>query len=79
MELVRTAHTLWNNYESVAHLIDPNFEYVNPPYAVEPGVLHGRDTLDEVREQMKEVFPDYHFEAERFLDVGEHVVIIGVV
>jgi ketosteroid isomerase-like protein len=78
VELVRAIYTLWNNDESVAHLLDPDFEYVNPPYAVEPGIRRGRTELDKVREQMLEIYPDYRFEAERFVDAGEHVVIIGV-
>jgi ketosteroid isomerase-like protein len=78
VELVRVIFTMFNNGDSVAHLLDPDFEYVNPPYAVEPGVRRGRTELDKVREQMREIYPDFHFEAERFLDAGEDVVIVGV-
>jgi ketosteroid isomerase-like protein len=74
VELVRSIYTLWNNKESARDLIDPDLEYVNPPYAVEPGVRHGRAPLGEIRE----VYPDFRVEPERFLDAGEHVVVIGV-
>jgi ketosteroid isomerase-like protein len=47
---------------------------VNPPYAVEPGVGHGRTRLGRIRE----VYPDFRVEPERFVDAGEHVVVIGM-
>jgi hypothetical protein len=75
VELVRAIHTSWNNDESVAHLLDPDFEYVNPPYAVEAGVRRGRTELDKVRERMLEVYPDYRFEAERFVDAAGGAVV----
>jgi ketosteroid isomerase-like protein len=78
VELVRAIYTMWNHDEPVAHLLDPDFEYVNPPYAVEPCVRRGRIALDKVRVQMLEIYPDYRFEAERFVDAGDDVVIIGV-
>jgi ketosteroid isomerase-like protein len=78
VELVRAIYTMFNNDESVAHLLDPGFEYVNPPYAVEPGVRRGQTEFDNVRKLMNEVYPDFRFEAKRFVDAGEDVVIIGV-
>jgi ketosteroid isomerase-like protein len=74
VELVRSIYALWSNDESARHLIDPEVEYVNPPYAVEPGVRHGRTSLGKIRE----VYPDFRVEPERFVDAGEHVVVIGV-
>jgi ketosteroid isomerase-like protein len=75
VELVRSIYTLWSKDEPAGHLIDPDLEYVNPPYAVEPGVRHGRTTLAKIRD----VYPDFRVEPERFVDAGEHVVVIGVV
>jgi uncharacterized protein len=74
VELVRTIYRLWSGNASASHLIDPKLEYVNPPYAVESGTRHGRGTLAKVRE----VYPDFHVEPERFVDAGENVVVIGV-
>jgi len=74
VELVQSIYTLWNRYESARHLIDADIEYVNPPYAVEAGVRHGRSTLGKIRE----VYPDFRVEPEQFLDAGEDVVVIGV-
>jgi ketosteroid isomerase-like protein len=77
VELVRAIYSLWDNEESADHLIDPDIEFVNPPYAVEPGVRRGRTTFNKIREEMKEMWRDWRFEPERFVDAGEHVVVIG--
>jgi uncharacterized protein len=74
VELVRAIYALWSKDQSARHLIDPELEYVNPSYAVESGIRHSRRTLGKVRE----VYPDFRVEPERFVDAGEHVVVIGV-
>jgi uncharacterized protein len=74
VEVVREIYALWSRGESARHLIDPKLEYVNPSYAVESGVQHSRSTLGKVRE----VYPDFRVEPERFVDAGENVVVIGV-
>ncbi len=74
VELVREIYDLWSRDESARHLIDPQLEYVNPSYAVESGTQHSRSTLGKVRD----VYPDFRVEPERFLDAGENVVVIGV-
>jgi ketosteroid isomerase-like protein len=66
VELVREIYALWSRGDSASHLIDPKLEYVNPSYAVESGVQHSRRTLGKVRE----VYPDFRVEPERFLDAG---------
>jgi ketosteroid isomerase-like protein len=74
VEIVRAIYTRWSKDESARHLIDPDVEYVNPPYAVESGVRHGRTALGKIRD----VYPDFRVEPERFIDAGEDVVVIGV-
>jgi ketosteroid isomerase-like protein len=56
-------------------LIDTELEYVNPPYAVEPGIRRGPGPFGKLRE----VYPDLRVEPERFVDAGEHVVVIATV
>jgi hypothetical protein len=73
VQLVRTIYDLWSRGETARHLIDPAVEYVNPPYAVEAGTRRGRAVLGKVRE----VYPDFRVEPERFIDAGEDVVVIG--
>lgn len=74
VQLVRSIYELWSKNESASHLIDPELEYVNPSYAVESGTRHGRGTLRKIRE----VYPDFHVEPERFVDGGEDVAVIGI-
>ncbi len=74
VELVRRIYELWNTNGSARDLIDPQLEYVNPPYAVESGTRHSRDTLQKIRD----VYPDFRVVPERFVDVGEEVVVIGI-
>ncbi len=54
--------------------LDGELEYVNPSYAVESGTRYGRSTLGKIRE----VYPDFVVEPERFVDAGEDVVVIGI-
>ena len=73
MALVRSIYRLWGEKGSARHLIAPDLEYVNPPYAVESGTRRSRSMLAKVRE----VYPDFRLEPERFVDAGEDVVVIG--
>jgi ketosteroid isomerase-like protein len=74
VELVRSIYSLWSTNESARHLIDPDLEYVNPSYAVESGIRRSRGTLGNIRD----VYPDFRVEPERFVDAGEDVVVIGI-
>ena len=74
VELVRAIYDRWAAGASNADLIAPDLEYVNPPYAVESGTVRDRSALGRVRE----VYPDFRMEPERFIDVGDDVVVIGV-
>jgi ketosteroid isomerase-like protein len=74
VELIRSIYELWGRGERAGHLIDPALEYVNPAYAIEAGTATGRDMLGRVRD----VYPDFRVEPERFVDAGDRVVVIGV-
>ncbi len=70
--LVRAIYELWERNEPAGQLIDADLEYVNPPDAVETGVRRGRRALASIRE----VYPDFHVRAERFVDAGDDVVVL---
>jgi ketosteroid isomerase-like protein len=74
VEIIRSIYRLWAEKASARHLIDPQLEYVNPTYALESGTRHDRRALASIRD----VYPDFRVEPERFLDAGEDVVVIGV-
>ena len=74
VDVVRAIHEGWVEGVSTNHLIAPDLEYVNPPYAVEPGTVKGRGTLFKVRD----VYANFRLDPERFIDVGDNVVVIGM-
>jgi ketosteroid isomerase-like protein len=72
--LVRDIYDRWACGDSARDLIADDLEYVNPAYAVESGTTMGRRALGKVRE----VYPDFRVEPERFVDAGDDVVVIGI-
>jgi ketosteroid isomerase-like protein len=74
VEIVRTIYRLWGEDRSAGDLIDRELEYVNPPYAIESGTINSRRALGRIRE----VYPDFRVEPERFVEAGDDVVVIGV-
>lgn len=72
--LVRAIYELRGRGERAGQLIDAELEYVNPQYAIEAGTSEGRRTLARIRD----VYPDFRVEPERFMEAGESVVVIGV-
>jgi ketosteroid isomerase-like protein len=73
VDVVKAIYRAWADGASVTHLVAPDLEYVNPPYAVEAGTHRDRRALDGV----KDVYPDFHVEPERFIEVGDDVVVVG--
>jgi uncharacterized protein len=73
VEIVRAIYDAWTANLSAKDLIADDLEYVNPPYAVESGTRRGRRALARVRD----VYPDFRVEPERFIDAGDDVVVIG--
>jgi ketosteroid isomerase-like protein len=73
VDLVHTIYELGARNESPGRPSSADLEYVNPPYAVESGVRHGRDALARVRD----VYPEFRVRAERFIDAAEDVVVPG--
>jgi ketosteroid isomerase-like protein len=73
VELVRRIHERWDREHSVQGLVADDLEYVNPSYAVEPGIRIGRDWFGAVLE----TYPDFLFHIERYIDAGDEVVVLG--
>jgi ketosteroid isomerase-like protein len=74
VEIVRSIYRRWSENQSARELIDPGLEYVNPSYAVESGTVRSRSALGRIRE----VYPDFQVEPERFVGAGENVVVVGL-
>jgi ketosteroid isomerase-like protein len=71
VSVVRAIYERWNGNESTSDLVAEDLEYINPPYAIETGVRRGRHSLRLVRE----AYPEFHLEPERFIDAGEEIVV----
>ena len=72
MELVRRIYDAWNREESARDFIAEDVEYVNPSYAVEPGIRRGRSAFRAVRD----TYEDYMLKVERLVDAGEGRVVV---
>jgi ketosteroid isomerase-like protein len=70
--LVRRIYEAWDREESARDFIAPDVEYVNPSYAVEPGVRRGRASFRVVRE----TYEDLRIAIERFIDAGGDDVLV---
>jgi ketosteroid isomerase-like protein len=73
VELIRSVYDAWDKNESARAFLAEDIEYVNPSYAVEPGVRRGRRSLAAVRD----TYEDFRVHADRFLDAGDEVVVLA--
>jgi ketosteroid isomerase-like protein len=72
VDLVRRIYDAWDREQSARDFISPDVEYVNPSYAVEPGVRRGRASFRVVRE----TYEDFRIAIERFVDAGGDEVLV---
>jgi ketosteroid isomerase-like protein len=72
VELVRRIYDAWDREESAREFIADDVEYVNPPYAVEPGTRRGRKSFAVVRK----TYEDFKLDVERFIDGDGHQVVV---
>jgi ketosteroid isomerase-like protein len=73
VELVRRIYDAWERNESARDFLAEDVEYVNPDYAVEPGIRRGRASFRIVRE----TYEDFKIRIDRFIDAGEDVVVLA--
>ena len=60
--------------EELLKLATPDIEYVNPPYAVEPGVRHGLVAVAQAMRRFAEVWDTSRHELRELYDCGDAVV-----
>jgi ketosteroid isomerase-like protein len=70
--LVRQLYEAWLRGASAREWIDPDLEYVNPPNAVEPGTVRGRETLG----RWREAYEEFRIEPERIESAGDEEVVV---
>ena len=60
--------------DELLKLATPDVEYVNPPYAVEPGVRHGVVAVAQAMRRFAEVWEESRHELRELYDYGDVVV-----
>src|ERR1700731_1435481 len=81
VEIVRRLYEAWqrDGYGVVPELMDPDIEFVNPVYAVEPGTRHGYDGFAAAARSLSSVYSDFRASAAEFYDVGDRVAVTATV
>jgi ketosteroid isomerase-like protein len=77
VELVKRLYDAWekDGFGVVPALMDPDIEYVNPPYAVEPGTRRGYDGFAIAAEAIRAVYPTRRFEPLAFYAARDRVAV----
>ena len=76
IRVVERLYELWNEGASMAPLLHPEFEWTQAPDAVEPGTLRGVEAAGAAVAKIRETFPEFHIEPERYVEHGDHVVVV---
>jgi ketosteroid isomerase-like protein len=63
--------------ELIAQACDPEIEWVEDPQRADGKVYRGHAGVQQSFEQWLEHFEEYGYKAERFIDCGEDVLVIG--
>ena len=72
VELVKRIYDAWGSERSARDFISDDVEYVNPSYAVEPGIRRGRAAFRAVRE----TYEDFMLRVDEFVDAGDGRVVV---
>ncbi|MGH2980308.1 MAG: nuclear transport factor 2 family protein [Solirubrobacterales bacterium] len=64
--------------DAVAAEAHPEIEFVNPPYAIEPGTRNGVEGFKTGMRNMLDAFEELRFESLRVIDHGDHVIALGM-
>jgi len=74
LEVVRSIYRALADGASTEHCIHEDAEYVNPPYAVEPGTRPWAVAM----QRLREIYADFHVEPEEYMETGEDQVVVIV-
>jgi ketosteroid isomerase-like protein len=77
VEIVKRLYDAWQRegFGVVPALMDPDIEYVNPPYAVEPGTRRGYEGFAIAARNIRNVYPTRRFEPLEFDDARNEVAV----
>jgi ketosteroid isomerase-like protein len=72
-------YELWNagDLHATVEFMHDDIEYVNPDYAVEPGVRRGRmEVTDAIGDSLSTAFDSYEHDVHDVLDAGNDTVLV---
>jgi ketosteroid isomerase-like protein len=77
VEVVKRLYDAWHKdgFGVVPSLMDADVEYVNPPYAVEPGTRRGHAEWEIAAAAIRAVYGERRFIPLEFHEVGERVAV----
>jgi ketosteroid isomerase-like protein len=77
VEIVTKLYEAWqrDGFGVVPELMDPEVEWVNPAYAVEPGTRHGHDEFAAAARAVLDIYRDYRVSAVNVYDTGDRVAV----
>ena len=77
IEIVERLYEVWqrDGMGVVPALMDPDVEYVNPSYAVEPGTHQGYDGFAAAVRNLHSIYPDFRPSPLEFYDAGDKVAV----
>ncbi len=79
VEIVRTSIAAYNagDMEAALASTDPDVEWFTNAAAPDMDVFRGHDGLRKMAAMLGDVLGEVRMEADEFLDVGDHVVVLG--
>jgi uncharacterized protein len=79
VEIVRRIYASWGPGSSPAesNLLHPDIVWVNPSYALEPGIRTGIEAFTSITEGLDDTIGNFRMDVERFIDAGDRVAVIA--
>jgi ketosteroid isomerase-like protein len=59
-------------------LVAPDFAFVSPPEALEPGIRRGREGWRQVVQRLEDSYESSHVDVERIFEDGDRVILLSV-
>ena len=56
--------------------LHPDVEWVNPPYAAEPGTRRGKAAFEQAAASVSGAFDEFRFEDDKVIDIGDDRVLV---
>jgi ketosteroid isomerase-like protein len=78
VEVVRRMHESLGGSELrfPAGFLDPHVEWVNPPYAAEPGIRRGKPAFEQAAANVSGAFDEFSFEDDEIIDLDDRILVL---